>query len=186
MPQALAYDGQDPCKSNQERVWRCAHTCWRDGLCALRSLVRPSLQAPRPQRRRTRCRRHAAVDMKLSRGFLRLNPVDMTTCQSKNQPQHCAMTLFVANSEQILLQARSRSKKKCCQPLMACRCLQDSIPCVDPDNHSVTQMPVALMVQRPESPGELWGPPCSVLPPCCLQRFEAARLLCSARGGSCH
>ncbi|CAE7303974.1 Ift140 [Symbiodinium natans] len=46
--------------------------------------------------------------------------------ESKNQPQHCAMTLFVANSEQILL--------------------QDSIPCVDPDNHSVTQMPVALMV----------------------------------------
>eukprot|EP00439_Symbiodinium_sp_Y106_P081113 s1139_g20.t1 len=45
--------------------------------------------------------------------------------EAKNQPQHCAMTLFVANSEQIHL--------------------QDSIPCVDPD-HSVTQMPVALMV----------------------------------------
>ncbi|CAK9076435.1 unnamed protein product [Durusdinium trenchii] len=41
-------------------------------------------------------------------------------------PSHSAMTLFIANAEQILL--------------------QDSISCLDPENHSLTRMPAGLIV----------------------------------------
>jgi len=46
--------------------------------------------------------------------------------ESEKAPSHCAITLFIATSEQILL--------------------QDNINCTDPENHSVTRMPAGLIV----------------------------------------
>eukprot|EP00931_Biecheleriopsis_adriatica_P116716 TRINITY_DN92326_c0_g1_i1.p1 TRINITY_DN92326_c0_g1~~TRINITY_DN92326_c0_g1_i1.p1 ORF type:complete len:1461 (-),score=378.40 TRINITY_DN92326_c0_g1_i1:60-4403(-) len=46
--------------------------------------------------------------------------------KSSAQPQHCVITLFVANAEQILL--------------------QDTISCLDPEANGLTRMPVALVV----------------------------------------